>query len=344
MALAVLRYSGHSGFSSRITLARSAIITPLRFSQHRSISLSSYLVTPQELNDALKKNVRTKISTSPRVIPLCATWFMPNDPTKRTGIEAFKKCRIPQARFFDLDEVKDHDSPYPHMLPTREGFKEAMQSLGIRRDDELVVYDSEELGLFSAPRVGWTLRVFGHNNVHVLNNFKVWVQEGYPTESGHVVPEERSNYEVGDFAPEMVAHFAEMKEIAQAYGKGGSEGIQILDARPEGRFTGRDKEPRPGLPSGHMPGSTSLPFSELLDPVTKTLLPAPELRKIFEVKGINLKEPSISCCGTGVTSAIIDLALKEAAEGSPGDRRIYDGSWTEWALRVKENSGLIQKG
>ncbi|KKZ63036.1 hypothetical protein EMCG_02606 [[Emmonsia] crescens] len=340
MALVALR---SFGISSRIPLARSGITASPRSPQRRSMSLSSYLVTPKELNDALKKNVRTKISTSPRVIPLCATWFMPNDPAQRTGIEAFKKCRIPHARFLDLDAVKDHDSPYPHMLPTKEGFQEAMQSLGIRRDDELVVYDSEEVGLFSAPRVGWTLRVFGHSNVHVLNNFKIWVQEGYPTDSGDVTTEERSNYEVGDFNPAMVAHFAEMKEIAKDYGKEGSEGIQILDARPEGRFTGKDNEPRPGLPSGHMPGSTNLPFSELLDPVTKALLPAPKLRKIFEARGINPTEPTISSCGTGVTAAIIDLALKEADDKAPENRRIYDGSWTEWAQRVTEASGMIRK-
>ncbi|KAG5295401.1 thiosulfate sulfurtransferase [Histoplasma ohiense] len=340
MALAALR---SFGFSSRIPRTRSTSTTSTHSPQRRSISLSSYLVTPKELNDALKKNARTKISTSPRVIPLCATWFMPNDPAKRTGIEAFKKCRIPHARFFDIDAVKDHDSPYPHMLPSKESFQEAMQSLGIRRDDQVVVYDSEEVGLFSAPRVGWTLRVFGHSNVHVLNNFKLWVQEGYPTESGDVSPEERSNYTVGDFTPRMVVHFTEMKEIAESYGKEGSEGIRILDARPAGRFTGKDNEPRPGLPSGHMPGSTNLPFSELLDANTKTLLPASELRKIFEARGINPAEPTVSSCGTGVTAAIIELALKEADDTAPGNRRIYDGSWTEWAQRVTEASGLIQK-
>ncbi|KAL2368599.1 hypothetical protein RJ035_007503 [Blastomyces gilchristii] len=340
MACAALR---SFGISSRNSLPRSTTPASPCSPQRRSICLSSYLVTPKELNDALKKNVRTKISTSPRVIPLCATWFMPNDPAKRTGIEAFKKCHIPHARFFDLDAVKDHDSPYPHMLPSKEAFQAAMQSLGIRRDDQLVVYDSEQVGLFSAPRVGWTLRVFGHSNVHILNNFKMWVQEGYPTESGDVAPEERSNYQVGDFAPRMVAHFPQMKEIANNYGKEGSEGIQILDARPEGRFTGKDREPRPGLPSGHIPGSTSLPFSELLDPDTKALLPAPELRKIFEARGINPREPTISSCGTGVSAAIIELALKEADDTVPENRQIYDGSWTEWAQRVTEASGMIRK-
>lgn len=298
------------------------------FQQHRAISLSSYVVTPKELNEALKKNVPTKISTSPRVIPLCAAWFMPNDPEQRNGPDSFNKRRIPGARFFDLDVVKDTDSPYPHMLPTKEVFAEAMRSLGIRRDDDVVVYDTEELGIFSAPRVGWTLRLFGHPKVHVLNNFKLWVRDGYPTESGDVGPIEKSAYEVENLAPEKVVHFREMKDIAKDYGKEGSEGVQILDARPQGRWSGKDKEPRPGLSSGHMPGSQSLPFNELLDPETKTLLPGPDLRKIFESKHIDPTKTTISSCGTGVTAAIIDIALEEAGYVTPENRRLYDGSWT----------------
>jgi thiosulfate/3-mercaptopyruvate sulfurtransferase len=286
------------------------------------------MVTPKQLHDALKKNVRTKISTSPRVIPLCAAWFLPNDPEGRTGIEVFKKRRIPQALFFDLDAVIYPDSPYPHMLPTPESFADAMQSLGIRRDDEIVVYDTEELGIFSAPRVGWTFRVFGHPNVHVLNNFRTWIREGYPTESGEVIPEERSNYEVTSFNPDMVVHFAEMKEIAKDYGKEGAERIQVLDARSYGRWAGKDPEPREGLSSGHIPGSQNLPFQELLDPDTKKLLPGAELRKIFEAKGVEPTKMVISTCGTGVTAAIIETALNEAEYGPAENRRLYDGSWT----------------
>lgn len=296
--------------------------------QQRGIALSSYVVTPKELHDALKKNVRTKISTSPRVIPLCAAWFMPNDPEGRKGIEAFKKKRIPDARFFDIDGVKDHDSPYPHMLPSKEQFAEAMRSLGIRRDDEIVVYDTEEQGLLSAPRVGWTLKYFGHPNVHILNNFRLWVREGYPTESGEPAIEERSDYEVDTYHPEMVIHFEEVKDLVQDYGKEGSDGIQILDARPHGRWAGTASEPRPGLPSGHMPGSYSVPFGELLDPESKALLPSEDLRKIFESKGIDPRRSFITTCGSGVTAAVIDLALSEAGYGDSGSRRLYDGSWT----------------
>ena len=314
-------------------------------SQIRNVSLSSYFVTPKELSDALTKNVNTKISTAPRVIPVCAAWFLPNDPHRRTGHQVFKKQRIPSARFFDLDAIKDHDSPYPHMLPTAEGFAEAMQKMGIRRDDEIVVYDTQELGMFSAPRVGWTFRVFGHPSVHLLNSFRLWVEEGYPIESGEIVAvvEEGSLYPVPTIDPSKVVKFAEMKDIAKNYDKEGAEGVQVLDARSKGRWAGADPEPRPGLSSGHMPGSINVPHSELLDPKTGALLPGPELRKVFQSKGVREETPIISSCGTGVTAAIIDAALAEASYGNKNDRRLYDGSWTEWAQRVSEGENLIRK-
>lgn len=253
---------------------------------------------------------------------------MPNDPHGRTGIEVFKKKRIPSARFFDIDEVKDHDSPYPHMLPTCEIFAEAMAKMGVRKDDELVIYDSEELGLFSAPRVAWTMRVYGHPRVHLLNNFKIWVQEGYPIEEGPPMVPNITKYPIPTYNTDMVVKFAEMKTIGYDHGKEGAEEIHILDARSKGRWEGSDPEPRPGLRSGHMPGSTSIPFQELLDPETKTLLPADKLKEIFEAKQLDPKKPMITSCGTGVTAAIIELALKESKFGSDDDRRLYDGSWT----------------
>ncbi|KAJ6098530.1 hypothetical protein N7467_000065 [Penicillium canescens] len=311
--------------------------------QSRSVSFSSYLVTPKQLNEALKKNPPTKISTSPRVIPLCAAWFMPNDPEGRKGIDSFRNSRIPQARFFDLDAIKDPDSPYPHMLPTCETFAEAMSDLGIRRDDEVVVYDTAELGIFSAPRVGWTLRVFGHPNVHILNNYRLWVKEGLPTESGEPAPVEKSKYSVPTYDSRLVISFREMKELALDYGKEGAEPVEILDARSYGRWAGTDPEPRAGLSSGHLPGSKSMPFQQLLDPETKTYLPGEDLQKVFEENKVDPSQTIISSCGTGVTAAIIETALGEAEFGDPHLRRVYDGSWTEWAQRVKESDGLIKK-
>ncbi|KAG7005682.1 3-mercaptopyruvate sulfurtransferase [Physcia stellaris] len=313
--------------------------------QGRNISFNSYVITPKELSEALTRNVPTKISTAPRVIPLCAAWFLPNDPQGRTGKDVFKQKRIPSARFFDLDDVKDHDSPYPHMLPTAEVFAESMKGMGIRRDDVVVVYDTEELGLFSAPRVGWTLKVFGHPTVHLLNNFRLWVQQGLPIETGEVaaIVEEGSGYPVPSLDPGKVVKFAEMKEIAKDHNKEGREDIQILDARPKGRWAGTHPEPRPGLSNGHMPGSISVPHSELLDPETGALLSGEGLRKIFESKGVDAGKPIISSCGTGVTAAVIDLALGEANYGKDDDRRLYDGSWTEWAQRVSDRDRLIRK-
>jgi len=314
-------------------------------SHTRNVSLNSYIVTPKELSDALTKNVHTKISTAPRVIPICAAWFLPNDPQGRTGHQVFKEQRIPSARFFDLDAVKDHDSPYPHMLPPAEGFAEAMRKLGIRRDDAVVVYDTKELGIFSAPRVGWTFQVFGHSGVHLLKNFRLWAEEGYPTESGEIaaVVKEGSNYPVPTIDPSKVVKFAEMKDLAEDHNKEGAEEVQVLDARSRGRWAGTDPEPRPGLSSGHMPGSISMPHSELLDAKTGALLSGDELRRVFQSKGVKEDKPIISSCGTGVTAALIDAALGEAQYGREDLRRLYDGSWTEWAQRVSDRGRLIRK-
>ncbi|EXJ64953.1 hypothetical protein A1O7_01292 [Cladophialophora yegresii CBS 114405] len=316
-----------------VPLWRPAAVRPLQSHAHHTSFLrcrgfSSYFVSPRELDEALKQNAPTAISTAPKVIPICAAWFMPNDPEKRTGRQAFLKKRIPTARFFDIDEIKDQESEWPHMLPTCDAFADAMSKLGVRREDEVVIYDTEELGLFSAPRVAWTMRVFGHPKVHVLNNFRVWVQEGYPVETGPPQVPNITKYAVPSYNTDMVVKFAEMKTIGYDHGKEGSEDIQILDARSKGRWEGTEPEPRAGIRSGHMPGSTSVPFQELLDPDTKTLLPGEELRKVFESKQLDPQTPFITTCGTGVTAAIIEAALKEADFGTEHDRRLYDGSWT----------------
>ncbi|KAH8726986.1 Rhodanese-like domain-containing protein [Phaeosphaeriaceae sp. PMI808] len=303
-------------------------------------TLDSYMVTPTELNSVLQKNVHSRLSTAPRVVPLCASWFLPNDG--RNGYNTFLKQRIPHARFFDLDAVVDAHSPYPHMLPTPRTFAESMQRMGIRREDSVVVYDSKELGLFSAPRVALTLRIFGHENVHVLNNFKKWVEEGYPTEAGEGREPQHVEYPIPEIDESKVVGFDELKGIAKDLKKEGSEEVQVLDARSRGRWEGKDPEPREGIPSGHIPYSISIPINTLLDPDDKTLLSPPELRYIFESKGVDPTKPIISTCGTGVTAAVIDAALTEA--GYPSEqRRLYDGSWTEWAQRVKPGDGLIRK-
>jgi thiosulfate/3-mercaptopyruvate sulfurtransferase len=296
----------------------------LKMSSRRS--LSSYLVTPKELSEALKQNSPSKISTAPRTVAVCASWFLPTSPLN--GLQTFREKRIPNSRFFDLDKVIDKHSPYPHMLPTASDFAKAMSGLGIKKDDTIVVYDSQESGIFSAPRVGWTLKAFGHDAVHVLNNFKLWVEEGYPTESGEFWDVDTCPYPIPQFDASRLIEFEEVKEVVKDHNKEGAEGVQILDARPAGRWSGKDPEPRPGLESGHMPGSISVPVSDLLDPVSKTILPGDQLRKIFAAKEIDPEKPIINSCGSGVSAAVIDAALSEAGYGSELNRRLYDGSWT----------------
>ncbi|KAF2717152.1 Rhodanese-like protein [Polychaeton citri CBS 116435] len=308
----------------------------------RQSTMKSYIISPSELDSALQANAPSKLSTAPRTVPVCGSWFMPNDPQKRTGHEVFKQRHIPKSVFFDLDKVADTSSPYPHMLPSAEVFKEAMESLGISKDDTVVVYDSAELGIFSAPRVAWTFRVFGHHSVHLLDNFKLWVEQGYPVEEGEAKSAQRSSYPLPTLDKSKVVDFEEMKEIARDHNKEGAEPLHILDARSLGRWKGTDPEPRPGLSSGHIPRSTSVPMPELLDPETKSFLPPEELQRIFKEKGVDPNLPIISSCGTGVTATIIDTALIQAGYGE-GVRRIYDGSWTEWAQRVQASENLIKK-
>ena len=303
---------------------------------------SGFLVTPEELQSALKRNAPSRVSTDPKTIAVCGAWFLPNDPQKRNGYEVFKKGHIRKARFFDLDKVADTSSPYPHMLPSPEVFKEAMCNLGISRDDTVVVYDTAELGIFSAPRVAWTFKVFGHPAVHLLNNFKLWVEQGYPVEEGEQRQFERTDYPTPELDTSCVIDYEGVRTVGFDHNKEGREEMQILDARPSGRFAGTEPEPRPGLPSGHMPGATSIPHSELLDPETKAFLSPEELRKVFQQKGVDPKMPIISSCGTGVTATVIDTALIEAGYGDSG-RQVYDGSWTEWAQRVQPSDNLIVK-
>lgn len=216
-------------------------------SEGRQYQLSSYIVSPHDLNLALQKNIHSKLSTAPRIIPLCASWYMPNDAKKRTGLQSFLADRIPHARFFDVDAVKDEESPYPHMLPTPEVFAKAMGELGIRKDDSVVVYDSADMGIFSAPRVAWTLKIFGHQGVHILNNYKLWVDQGFAVEKGEPQKIEATSYPVPQLAKEKVLSFEQLKESIKEQGKEGAEGIQILDARSKGRFEGSDPEPRAGI-------------------------------------------------------------------------------------------------
>lgn len=321
-------------------LARSTLRRPIVshiYSKVKTMStFPSRLVEHQQLATALASQHHSTPTSS--IIPVCATWFLPNDPKARTGRAEYNRLRIPGARFFDLDQVCDSSSPYPHMLPEASVFESAMQALGINNQDTIVVYDSAELGLFSAPRVAWTFDVFGHERVHVLNNFKQWVEEGHPTEQGESAPVQASQYKVRGLDETRIAAFDEVEQLVMAHYKD----VQIIDARPHGRWAGSSPEPRPGLPSGHMPGSINIEFGEVLDPHTKTMqTDRRKLRALFEGKGVSADKPIVVSCGTGVTAAVVEAALQHA--GYDTHKRIYDGSWTEWAQRAAGHEELITK-
>ena len=232
----------------------------------------------------------------------------------------FQETHLPGARFFDIDIIAATNCDLPHMLPSPQAFEESVSKLGIDNDTQVVVYDSN---LFMASaRVWWMFRTFGHNNVRVLNGgLQRWKMEGRPvTDEMPAIITKKFN---AHFNPERVRTFLEMQRISA------DGSALILDARPMGRFLGNDPEPRPGLRSGHIPGSHSLFFQRLLDSENHCLLSKDQLLRIFEDINVSPDAPIVTSCGSGVTAAIIALALAEL--GHP-DIPVYDGSWAEWGL------------
>ncbi|KAK9476986.1 Rhodanese-like domain-containing protein [Lipomyces japonicus] len=286
---------------------------------------------------------RTLLATSKSpVIPLDATWYLPN--AGKSGKDEFLSERIPGARFFDIDQVKDESSPYPHMLPSVEVFNKALGDLGIKRTDKLVVYDKQ--GNFSAPRLFWTLSIFQHPEVYILDNFTQYKLQNLPIDNNVLkkVEEavaEKTEYESPGLIEDRVASYSDLRQIIiEPLFR---SKFNIIDARPYERWTGEKPEPRPGLPSGHLPGSISIPFSEVLDSETKEFKSEKELAKLFTDKGVDPDKPTIALCGTGVTACVVETALKKsglAREDKPPI--VYDGSWTEWAQRSDER--YILKG
>jgi thiosulfate/3-mercaptopyruvate sulfurtransferase len=229
---------------------------------------------------------------------------------------------IPGAVFFDIDELSDHATSLPHMLPAEEAFAQSMGALGVSDDATIVVYEQE--GVFSAPRAWWMLRTFGARDVRVLDaGLRAWVDAGLPVESGAV---QRA---AARFDAKLDTNAVEDYAGIQATIAGHVvERGQILDARSAARFTGASPEPRAGISSGHMPGAINLPFTELAK--DGRLRPAESLREIFSSRGVDLERPVTTTCGSGVTAAVLALGLEVAGAK---DVRLYDGSWAEYAQR-----------
>ena len=248
---------------------------------------------------------------------LDASWYLPD--AGRDAKAEYQAAHIPGARFFDIDEIADKRSGLPHMAPPPEMFISRMRAMGVGDGHQVVVYDGS--GLFSAARVWWTFRLMGKADVAVLDGgLPKWQAEGRPVEDMPPIVRDRH------ITVQRQAHL--VKDVTQVAAAAKLGDYAIIDARSPGRFKGEEPEPRPGLRSGHIPGAVNVPYREVLNG-DGTMKSPDALRNLFTAAGVDLKRPAITSCGSGVTAAVLSLALERIGKR---DHSLYDGSWAEWGM------------
>jgi thiosulfate/3-mercaptopyruvate sulfurtransferase len=234
--------------------------------------------------------------------------------------EDYERAHIPGAVFFDVDAIADHSSSLPHMFPDAEQFGRDVGALGISNADTVVLYDSG--GWVAAPRAWWMFLSFGHDKVRIVDGgLKKWVAEGHPVQGGNKM------IKPATFKAKFDAK--RVRSLQQMTVNLASKAEQVIDARAKERFEGAAPEPRPGLRGGHIPGSRNLPYNLLIDTATGTMKPLDQLRQAFIVAGVDLEDPITTSCGSGVSAAVLTLALYRLGVENPA---LYDGSWSEWGM------------
>jgi thiosulfate/3-mercaptopyruvate sulfurtransferase len=309
-----------------------SILSPVivRSSNSEMIPANMSLITPEWVATRLK---------DPGVKILDATWYLPT--AGKNGLVEFKNDRVPRSSFFDLDGIADTSKEgLPHMLPSPEAFSAAMDALGVQKSTHVVLYD--RIGIFSAPRAWWTFRVFGHENVSVMEGgLPAWKNLGLPLETEEVLEDvimgpTRAARAVPPPASQYKASFdaSKVRNIDQMLANIDSKAEVVVDARPLGRFLGTEPEPRAGLRGGHMPGARSLPFPTVLEsePSGSRFKSPEELRKVFSGAGVELdgEQQVVGSCGSGMTACILALAAYQTTGKLIA---VYDGSWMEWGGR-----------
>ncbi len=277
------------------------------------------------MTSPLKDDPKTLVSTDwlaahlrdPDLRVLDASWYLPS--MNRDAKAEYAAGHIPGARFFDIDEISDLRSDLPHMAPPVEKFIARMRAMGVGDGHQVVVYDGQ--GLFSAARVWWLFRLMGKTDIAVLDGgLPKWKAEGRDLEDMPPIVRDRHMT-----VSRQAGLVKDVTQVAHASKLGLAE---IIDARPAPRFRGEVDEPRPGLRAGHIPGARNVPFGEVLN-ADGTMKDAVALRAVFEGAGVDLARPAITTCGSGVTAAVLALALERVGHRNWA---LYDGSWAEWGM------------